>query len=133
MSVVGSTSTRDLAPYREYHARRARQRLARREAQRQNCLRAAKAGIRRLAPAFAAIRAVYLFGSLLQAGRFTERSDVDVAIDCDDLESEGRFRRALEEELERSVDLRSREGGVAWAVEAYGECVYEREVPAART
>ena len=129
----GSISSRDLAPYREYHARRERRRLAQREALRRDCLRAAKAGIRRLAPEFAAIRALYLFGSLLRAGRFTERSDVDVAIECDDLETEGRFRRALEEELQRRVDLRPHEGGVAWAVEAYGECVYERKVPVART
>jgi predicted nucleotidyltransferase len=130
MSGIGSISSRDLAPYREYHARRERRRLERREALRQDCLRATKAGIRRLAPEFAAIRALYLFGSLLQVGRFTEHSDIDVAIECDDLETEGRFRRALEEDLRRNVDLRLHEGGVAWAVEAYGECVYEREVPA---
>ena len=123
MSSAGSISSRDLAPYREYHARRDRERLARREALRQECLSTAKA----------AIRAVYLFGSVLQAGRFTEGSDIDVAIESDDLESESRFWRALEEALRRDVDLRPREGGVARAVEAHGECVYEREVPAPRT
>lgn len=133
MSGIGSISSQDLAPYREYHARRERRRLEQRETLRQECLRAARAGIRRLAPGFAAIRTVYLFGSLLRYGRFTERSDVDVAIECDDLETEGRFRRALEEELKRDVDLRPREGGVAWAVDAYGECAYEREVPVIRT
>ena len=122
-------SQRSLEPYREYHLRRSRERLERREERRTRCLAAARAGIRRLAPAFSPIRAVYLFGSLLQPGRFSRRSDVDVAIECDDIPTEGRFRRALEEELRRVVDLRPLEGGVAWAVEVYGECVYEREVP----
>ncbi|MCP4656090.1 MAG: nucleotidyltransferase domain-containing protein [bacterium] len=129
MAGTGLLSQRDLAPYREYHARRSRERLARREALRQRCLDAARAGIRRLAPAFAPIRVVYLFGSLLQPGHFSRRSDIDVAIECDDIATEGRFRRAVEEELRQTIDLRPLEGGVAWAVEAYGECVYEREVP----
>jgi len=122
-------SQRDLAPYREYHAKRSRERRERREERRQCCLAAARAGIRRLAPAFAPIRRVYIFGSLLQPGQFSRLSDIDVAIESDDIASEGRFRRALEEELRQSVDLRPLEGAVAWAVEVYGECVYEREVP----
>ncbi|MCP3958905.1 MAG: nucleotidyltransferase domain-containing protein [bacterium] len=129
MADTGLHRHRDLAPYREYHARRSRERLERREARRQRILEAARAGIRRLAPAFAPIRAVYLYGSLLRPEQFSQRSDVDVAIECDDPAIEGRFRRALEEELCQNIDLRPLEGRLARAVELYGECVYEREVP----
>lgn len=54
---------------------------------------------------------------------------MDVAVDCEDLESETPFWRALERSLERNVDLRPREGPIARAVEDYGKLVYEREVP----
>ncbi len=128
MAGSGLLTHRDLAPYREYHAKRSRERLEKREARRRRCLDAARTGIRRLAADLRPIRAVYLFGSLLQRGQFSDRSDVDVAIECDDIATEGRFRRALEEELRLSIDLRPHEGAVARAVEAYGERVYEREV-----
>jgi len=118
-----------LRPYREYHAQRERELRAQREALRRTVLERAKEAIRRSAPSFPAIRAVYLFGSVLQAGRFHPGSDVDVAIDCDDIEVETPFWRALEEALERNVDLRPRVGPIARAVEHYGELCYEREVP----
>lgn len=114
---------------REYHARRDREHRAEREVLRRGVLDRVKAAIRQRAPEFPAIRAAYLFGSILQPGRFHAESDVDVAIDCDDLESETPFWRALETALERNVDLRPREGSIARAVEDYGELVYEREVP----
>jgi predicted nucleotidyltransferase len=118
-----------LRPYREYHAQRDRELRAQREALRRTVLERAKGAIRRSAPSFSSIRAVYLFGSVLQTGRFHSGSDVDVAIDCDDLEAEAPFWRRLEEALERNVDLRPRVGPIAQAVEDYGELCYEREVP----
>lgn len=118
----------ELSP-REYHARRDQERRAEREALRLAALERARAAIRQRAPELPAIRAAYLFGSILKPGRFHAQSDVDVAIDCDDLESETPFWRALERALERNVDLRPREGPIAQAVEDYGELVYEREVP----
>jgi predicted nucleotidyltransferase len=121
-------SSTDLSS-REYHARRDQERRAEREALRLEVLERARAAIRQRAPEFPAIRAAYLFGSILQSGRFHAESDVDVAIDCDDLEAETPFWRALERELECNVDLRPREGPIARAVEDYGELVYEREVP----
>jgi predicted nucleotidyltransferase len=117
---------------REYHARRDAERHAAREALRRRQLTEARAAIRRLAPEFPAIRAVYLFGSVLQPGWFTEASDLDVAVEVDDLEAEGPFVRALERELERLVDLRSFEGAIQEAVESDGEQVYDREVPDSR-
>lgn len=113
---------------REYHAQRERDLREEREALRREALDRARAAIRRWAPSFPAIRAAYLFGSILQSGRFHKLSDVDVAVDCDDLETETPFWRALEEELERNVDLRPRVGPIAAAVEEYGELCYERSV-----
>lgn len=117
-----------LLAYREYHARRDRETRAKREALRLGVLARARDAIRRSARDLSAIRAVYLFGSILQPGRFRPDSDVDVAIDCDDIEAETPFWRTLEEALERDVDLRPRVGAVARAVEASGELCYEREV-----
>jgi predicted nucleotidyltransferase len=118
-----------LRPYREYHSRRDRELRAQREALRLSVLAHAREAIRGLAPNFPALRAVYLFGSILKTGQFHPDSDVDVAIDCENLETEHPFWRALEDALERDVDLRPRVGPVAQAVEDYGELSYEREVP----
>ena len=121
-------SLSQLSP-QEYHARREQARREEREALRGEVLEQARAAIRRLAPRFPAIRAVYLFGSVLAPGRFLPDSDVDVALDSDDLEVETPFWRGLEDALQRNVDLRPREGAVARAVEDSGERCYEREVP----
>jgi predicted nucleotidyltransferase len=118
---------------REYHQRRGEERLREREALRAEVLESVRAAVLRLAPRFPAVQTVYLFGSLVQPGCFRPGSDVDLAVECDDLETESRFWRALEEDLHREVDLRSRRGGVARAVEAYGERCYDRDLPAART
>lgn len=118
-----------LRPYREYHARRDRELRQEREVLRLEALKRAREAIRRSAPLFPAIRAVYLFGSVLQPERFRRDSDVDVAIDCEDIEVETPFWRELEEALQRDVDLRPRIGAVARAVEQGGELCYEREVP----
>jgi predicted nucleotidyltransferase len=117
-----------LLPYREYHAQRERKLRQEREGFRLRTLEQARGAIRRSAPAFPAIRAVHLFGSILQPGRFRPDSDIDVAVDCDDIEAETPFWRTLEEALEKNVDLRPRVGAVARAVETSGELCYEREV-----
>lgn len=121
-------STEDLGAAREYHERRDAARRDAREARRQERLAAARQAIRDLAPGEPALRAVYLFGSILQPGRFTERSDVDVAVDSDDPAAESRFWRALEDALDVPFDVRPLSGAVATAVEHGGECVYVREV-----
>jgi len=118
----------DLSP-REYHARRDQARWEEREAARREVGERARTAIREIAPRFPAVRAVYLFGSILRPGRFLPDSDVDVAVDCDDLAAETPFWRALEETLRRNVDLRPRVGAVAEAVESYGELCYAREIP----
>jgi len=118
-----------LLPYREYHARRDREIRQRREALRLEVLERAREAVRRSAPLFPAIQAVYLFGSVVRPGRFRPDSDVDVAIDCEDVEVETPFWRMLEEGLERDVDLRPRTGAIARTVEEGGELCYERKVP----
>ncbi|HKI05184.1 MAG TPA: nucleotidyltransferase domain-containing protein [Thermoanaerobaculia bacterium] len=118
-----------LYPYREYHAQRDRDLRRQQEELRLRVLEQARGAIRLSASGFPAIRAVHLFGSILQPGRFRPDSDIDVAIDCDDIEMETPFWRILEEALERNVDLRPRVGAVARAVETSGELSYEREVP----
>jgi hypothetical protein len=120
----------DVLSSREYHAQREREHREQREAHRLAVLAAVRDAVGRLAPAFPAIRAAYLFGSVVQPGRFSSRSDV--AVDCDDIEVETPFWRALEEALERNVDLRPRTGAVAKAVAAYGEQCYAREADPAR-
>lgn len=116
---------------REYHTRRETRRRQQREQLRQEQYRRVCQAIRRLAPRFSGVQAVYLFGSLVQRGRFRPWSDLDVAVRCDDVEAESRFWRALEELLQTDVDLRPCVGAVAHAVATHGECVYEREVPVA--
>lgn len=117
--------------FREFHAQRDERRRREREAHRLGWLERVRAAVRELAPREPAIRTVHLFGSLIQPGRFSESSDIDLAVDCNDPAAESRFWRAMEERLGREVDVRPRTGGVAWAVDAYGELCYAREIPAA--
>ncbi|MGH8488292.1 MAG: hypothetical protein ACREXS_05350 [Gammaproteobacteria bacterium] len=74
---------------------------------------------------------MYLFSSVLQFGRFTSGSDVDVgvAVEGADVDTESRFWRALEEDCGGAVDLRSLQGAVARAVADHGERVYVRDLP----
>ncbi len=114
---------------REYHARRQKERRAEREALRRERLTALRRAIRRRAPRYPEIGAVYLFGSVLQPGRFTRRSDLDVAVEGADVATESRFWRALEGDCGGAVDLRSLHGAVARAVADHGERVYVRDLP----
>lgn len=114
---------------REYHTRRQKERRAQREALRQERLTVLRQAIRRRAPRYPAIGAVYLFGSVLQPNRFTSGSDVDVAVEGADVDTESRFWRALEEDCGGAVDLRLLQGAVARAVADHGERVYVRDLP----
>ena len=113
--------------FREYHLRREAAEQALRESERQELLAQVREAVSRFAPLHPAIRRVYVFGSLLKPGRFSRRSDVDLAVDCDQVESETPFWRDLERALRRNVDLRPRLGTVAEAVAAHGEFCYARE------
>lgn len=113
---------------KQYHARRDRQRSVEREQQRLARLQQVKKAILALAPRYPAVQRVYLYGSLVQPGRYGPHSDVDVAVAGDDVAAESQFWQALEQALNCSIDLRPYQGAVAWAVDTYGECVYEREI-----
>lgn len=118
----------DDAIYR-YHVERERRLRRQKERTRRQWYDQVRDAVRRLAPAHPAVKRVYVFGSLVRPGHFHRASDVDLAVDCEDLEAESRFWRALERDLRRDVDLRPRRGPVADAVESYGKLLYEREVP----
>lgn len=119
--------TEDLEAARRYHRERERRELAERESLRGEVLERARTVIARVAPAFPELRSAYLFGSVMRPGRFHRRSDLDVAVETDDFETETRFWRALEDELGRPVDVRPLRGPLVDSVESYGERVYERE------
>ncbi|MCK4473476.1 MAG: nucleotidyltransferase domain-containing protein [Anaerolineae bacterium] len=114
----------DLEAAREYYRQRETQRRAQREAERQQWLRRTHEAIWRLALDHPGVRRVVLFGSLVKPGRFRPDSDIDVAVECDTLEIENAFWRALERELERDVDVRPLTGTIAEALAREGEQVY---------
>lgn len=132
-SPPASLAAVDVAEVRAYYVRREATRREARETLRRRRLAETRDAVRRLAPAHPALRAAYLFGSLVKPGRFTDRSDIDIAVVCDDLETESRFWSAVDQALGGIVDLRPLAGGVAAAVEQEGECVYDREDPGPRT
>lgn len=112
---------------REYHQAREAGRYSRREQAREEWQKRVRQAVSRLAPHYPAVQRVFLFGSILQAGRFRATSDIDLALECDSVEIESRFWRALERELKRDVDLRPLTGGLAAVVLEQGEQIYERQ------
>jgi hypothetical protein len=63
----------------------------------------------------------------MQPGRFRTDSDIDVAVEATDLETESAFWRALQRALDREVDVRPWDEPIISAVHASGEMVYERK------
>ena len=131
MSTV-DTEDRTAEGFRAYHRRRAQERHEAREALREKVLAEAKEAVSSLAPEFPALREIHLFGSILQPGRFTEQSDVDLAVETDrgaedPFEQESRFWRAMEEALRRNVDLRPLEDRkIRQIVTRHGKKIYAR-------
>lgn len=117
----------DIEAARQYYHQREAQRRAHREAERQQWLLRVRQAVAQVAPRYPGVQRVYLFGSLVQPGRFRPDSDIDVAVDCDTLETESEFWRALERELERDVDVRPLTSAVAEAVVYGGEQIYGRQ------
>lgn len=112
---------------RHYHQQREAKRRAQQEAERLTWLARTQDVIGQIAPAHPGIKSVYLFGSLVQAGRFRTDSDIDVAVESKSVEAESAFWRALEQALQRDVDVRPLVGAISEAVARYGEWVYERK------
>jgi predicted nucleotidyltransferase len=122
-------SSVDLEVARQYHRKREARRRAQREAEREQWFQRVREAVSSLAVCHPGVRRVYLFGSLVQPGRFRPDSDIDVAVECDSLETESAFWRALERELGRDVDVRPLTGAIAEAVSRGGEQVYGRQDP----
>jgi predicted nucleotidyltransferase len=112
---------------RRYHREKEERQRAAREAYRQEWLARVRAAIGAIAPRHPQVACVYLYGSLMQPGRFTDRSDIDVAVVCDSIAAETPFWRELEHALRRDVDLRPLVDPITRAVAHHGELVYERE------
>ncbi len=128
-SEIGATV--DYEASRRYHQQREQRRRAEQEAERQQWLDRTRAAIREIAPRHPTIERVYLFGSLMQPGRFrstNERwgSDIDVAIEGP-IEAETPFASELEFALKRFVDVRPFVPPIIQAIEQYGEQIYERK------
>lgn len=120
-------TTFELESIRRYHRERDEKRRIQRETNRLQWIVRTRSAILQAAPHHPAIQRVYLFGSLVQSGRFRPDSDIDVAVECTDLAAESKFWRTLERVLQRDVDVRPWEEPIISAVKAYGEKVYERE------
>ena len=117
----------DISAAKQYYYERRARKEAQREAERQQWLQQVRDVVPRLTLRYPGVRRVYLFGSLLQPGRFRPDSDIDLAIECDTVATESRFWRALERELKRDVDLRPLAGVIGTVVLNQGEQIYGRQ------
>lgn len=111
-----------------YQRTRQQQHRERREAERLEWLRRVKAAVYQAASAEPAILRVYLFGSIVQPGRFRPESDIDVAVECAEIDAESRFWHDLEHALRRNVDVRAMVEPIRSEVERYGEQIYEQQL-----
>ncbi len=123
------SATIDMEAVRRYHQERTAKQQVQRETERLEWLSRARRAVLEIAPQFPALQRVYLFGSLVQPGRFRSDSDIDVAVESADLQTESAFWRALEHALQRDIDVRPWDEPIISAVLAYGEKVYDRENP----
>ena len=117
----------DMAAVRQYHRDRAAKRQLQVETERLLWLTRVRTATMQLAPSHPGIAQVYLFGSLMQPGRFRSESDIDVAVLGPSVEAESAFWQALEQALQRNVDVRPYTGAIVDAVTWFGEQVYERK------
>ena len=121
----------DYSAAKIYHAQRATKRLQEREQLRLDKLAAIRTAIKQIVPAYPMIQAVYLFGSVMQNGRFIPKSDIDIAIQCHPqnacLPIETELWHKLEEAVQWEVDLRPYLPPIIQAIADYGECVYARD------
>ena len=114
----------DLETARRYYRQREARQRAQREKQRQQWLQRTREAVSRLVLDYPGVRRVFLFGSLTKPGQYRPGSDIDVAVECDTVEVESAFWRALEQELGRDVDVRPLTGAIAEVVTYEGEQIY---------
>jgi len=117
----------DIEAARQYYKQREAQRYVQREGYRQAWLQRVREAISRLAVVYPGVQRVYLFGSLVRPGRFRVSSDIDIAVECDTVQTESAFWHALEQELQRDVDVRPLAGVIRDVALTEGEQVYGRQ------
>ncbi len=116
-----------LALSKQYHRHRAALLQDKQKRYQQQWLIQVKKIVPPLATQYPAIERVYLFGSLLHPEQFSERSDIDLAIQCDDIVIETPFWRQLEQSLGRDIDLRPLDGIIKTIALTEGKLLYERQ------
>jgi len=121
------SNTIDMAAAKQYYQRRDGRKRAQREAHRQEWLQRVRDVVSHLAAAYPGVQRVYLFGSLGRPGRFRAGSDIDIAVECDTVKTESAFWQALEQELQRDVDVRPLTGVIAEVALTEGEQLYGRQ------
>ena len=121
----------DIEAARRYFQQREQQRREERETVRQQWLQRVHVAVATHASHYPGVVRVYLFGSLTQPGRFRTDSDIDLAVECDTLEIESAFWRALEHALQRDVDMRPLDSHSVLfeMVRDRGQKLYERHDP----
>jgi hypothetical protein len=75
------SATLDMEAVRRYHQERTAKLWARSEAERLEWLARVGRAVGEIAPHFPVLQCVYLFGSLVQPGRFRPDSDIDGAVE----------------------------------------------------
>lgn len=120
--------TFDLQRCYDNFARREITRQQHRETCRQQARQVVLAAIRKVGPTYPTARKIYLFGSITQAGRFRNDSDIDVAVQGTDAASYFALWRDLEHACPGwAIDLRelNTPSHFATTVRQLGELVYE--------
>lgn len=97
----------DLQKCRDNFKQRQATGRAEREALRRQARKAAVAAIQQVTPRYPQVTQVYLFGSVVQPGRFHGRSDIDIAVAGTDAAAYFALWRDLEAACtDRMIDLR---------------------------
>lgn len=125
-------SEQQQAVYRRSFRQRLAQQHSTREEARRYALAAAQAIIPQIAAAIPSVQKVYLFGSIIQPGRFHQQSDIDVAVVGSTAADYFVFWRELETALpDWVIDLRdiTDESPFASRVKRTGVLFYERTNP----
>ncbi len=110
----------DIQAYRQSYQTRQQRGLAERETNRQEALQAVERVVPPIATKYPAVKAVYLFGSILRLGAFRPDSDVDLAIAGGTAEDYFALWQELQEALPYwLVDLRDLPPGAQFTERVY--------------
>ncbi len=128
MKTNSSISPEVMADYRRTFQKRSKARFQAREKRRQQAKQAAFDAIDKVIPHYPLVQRVYLFGSVITSGVFSENSDVDVGIEGVDMALCFDIWRDLERAApEWTFDVRSLDPDDPFSerVRQKGELVYE--------